>query len=58
MSEKKVTFEFDDSADAIINQVNRSLKASSVVAVFKYVGTEDDERFVYKLITDDKTKAV
>lgn len=55
MSEKKVTFEFDDSADEIINQVNKALKASSVGAKFKYVGTEDDERFIYTLITDDKT---
>ena len=51
MSEKTIKIEYDDDTRSVINIVNRALASSGVDAKFNYVGTEEDERFVYKLTT-------
>jgi hypothetical protein len=51
MKEQKVKIQFDDDTRSVIDIVNRSLSSAGVDAKFQYVGTEDDECFVYKLTT-------
>ena len=51
MKEQKVKIQLDDDTRSVIDIVNRSLSSAGVDAKFQYVGTEDDECFVYKLTT-------
>ena len=54
MKEQTVKIEFDDNADSVIDHVNKALKKAGIDAKFNYEGTEDDERFIYKLIETTK----
>lgn len=56
MKELTLKIQFDDSTDSVIDIINRSLSSAGIDAKFKYVGTENDESFVYKLIQKSTSK--
>ena len=54
MRTRTVKIEFDDDTISVIDHVNRALKKAKVAAKFTLEGSEDDERFIYKLTVQDK----
>ena len=49
MSTLTIKIEFDDNTSSVIDHVNKALKKAKIDAKFTYEGSEDDERFIYKL---------